>query len=132
MSIETLGRKWQKLLRLSDWDITVQIKEDIDFENIEEAAGGSFGTSWGCNFVTGNRKCSRIYIKKACSDVELYLLHELVHILCNPLDDVSIFMLDYIPNADIKPILNVQRVEALEEQVWSITKALYSIHKAQK
>jgi hypothetical protein len=131
MSIKTLCNKWQKLLRLQDWDITAEIKEDIDFENIENAAGGSSG-SWGCNFVSSDRKCSKIYLKKACPDVELYLVHEIVHILCNPLDDVSVFMIDYIPNVDVKSVLSIQRTEALEKTVWGITNALYSIHKAQK
>ena len=111
-------------MNLQDWDITVEIREDEDYETLEAEAGSKKGATAGFNYITSDRKCSRIYIKKSCPDYELYLIHELVHILLNPLDDAGIFVLEYIPSADIKAVLTIQINEALEKTNWGITKAL--------
>ena len=123
-SLNDLLKKWQKLLKLETWDITVELKEDKDYEEFEVAAGSEREKSVGFNLVCNDRKDSDISIKKSCINYELYLVHELVHILIDPLDAASVFMLEYIPSADVKAVLGIRRTEALEEINWNITKAL--------
>jgi hypothetical protein len=123
-SLNKLLKKWQRLLKLKSWDITVELKEDKEYEEFEVAAGCKRGTSSGLNLVCSDRKDSDIFVKKSCTNLELYLVHELVHILINPLDGASAFMLEYIPSADVRAILSIKLTDALEETNWNVAKAL--------
>ena len=87
MSIDALCRKWQKLLRLQDWDITARIFEDKEYESLEIGTDLKAGETMAVNAIDAFRKHSAIYMKKTNAELELYLLHELCHILLAPLDD---------------------------------------------
>ena len=132
MSIDALCRKWQKLLRLQDWDITARIFEDKEYESLEIGTDLKAGETMAVNAIDAFRKHSAIYMKKTNAELELYLLHELCHILLAPLDDLGIPVLAYISSLDARQHMTLAWTDALEESVWNMARALYSIHKAQK
>ena len=123
-SLNKLLKKWQKLLRLEDWDIKAEIVNDEDFEEMEVEVGYKKGELAAYNSLTSDIKWSKIYVKKSCSDYELYFVHEMAHILLNPLDDANTVILSGIPSEDIRKILVARSDEALEEAVWNTAKAL--------
>ena len=123
--------KWQKNLKLLDWGITAKVVDDTEYEILEVSAGVNKGESSGFNYVTADRCQSDIFIKKSCPDYELYLIHELVHILLNPLDDISVSMLNCIPNVTGDKLLSTQRTDALEKTNWNVTRALYNLNKGE-
>jgi hypothetical protein len=132
MSIKTLCARWQKLLRLQDWDIVFKVLDDKDYETREIGSGFKVGETGAVNAIDAFRKHSTIYLKKSNPEPELYLLHELCHILLAPLDDLGIPVLAYIPSLDTRQHMTLAWTDALEESVWNMARALYSIHKAQK
>lgn len=123
-SLSKLLKKWQRLLKLQDWDITVELCEDDDFEELEAGIGYKKGDLSAYNSLTSDRKSSKIYVKKACPDYELYLVHELSHILLDPLDNANTVIISEIPSEDIRKILVSRSGEALEESVWNTARAL--------
>jgi hypothetical protein len=102
--LNKLVRKWQKKLRLTDWEIVVswcteaqmaaRMAEDGDEEHPEKKAKISVALTdtsdpWQSNTSALEHRKTRILIKKGCysdaKEVESAIVHELLHTLIWPL-----------------------------------------------
>ena len=113
-NIETIVIKWQKILRLLDWDISVQIVENewrksgdvkIDIDN-----------KMAILLINKNPKCENL--------VEL-VIHELLHIRLWPMDQMIEELLDIVygkENSKQKDFGVSQFMGTLESTVQDLTK----------
>ena len=113
-NIETIVSKWQKILRLQDWDISVQIVENewrksgdvkIDIDN-----------KMAILLINKNPKCENL--------VEL-VIHELLHIRLWPMDQMIEELLDIVygkENSKQKDFGVSQFMGTLESTVQDLTK----------
>jgi hypothetical protein len=87
LNLNVLLKKWQAILRLQDWDITIKYKRHYDMD--DNKAGG---VSW-----IKRRKIARISVLDPIDigtgwnseDVEATVVHELLHIQFCMIDDFS-------------------------------------------
>lgn len=131
MKLTTILKRWQKRLRLEDWDLSVSVHNDAEYEALEVESGNKLGASAAFIYVYGDRKGAEVKVKESCEDPELYLIHELVHILLHPIDEYNTFMLGYIHAVETRQILTDRCSNAIEETNWSITRALYHTAKGE-
>jgi hypothetical protein len=96
--LEVKLQKWQKKLRLNDWKINVEFKNCADIWVKEDGEGGAVARNFcyipgkSCNIWILNEqsyKDQRKALDRRDPDVydpELFLVHELVHILWKPVE----------------------------------------------
>lgn len=107
MTIEELRERckvWQGRLRLSDWDVTVEIKRARDMQN-DDCAGEverilNVRRAWIVlrDLVDTRSECQDE------NDLEITLVHELIHLYTEPLD---------LPSTGLKHTAEEQMIDAL-------------------
>lgn len=131
--LEKLGREWQKILRLADYDISFEeIHEDRDFPKDSMAKGERL---FGCVNTWGDEETARVFVstRKRLKEFvgqdgieivnpESVLVHELVHVLLYDLVEAGKI---YKDNDELK-----ERI--LEDTTNKLTKILLSLRKEQK
>ena len=82
--LRKLCRQWQRILRLSDWEIDVEFKDDL----------GHPETKGGC-CLSPKFQEAEIDVKRGMDDkeVELTLVHELIHVRFpnHKVDDTTLY-----------------------------------------
>lgn len=84
-NLQKLLSKWQRKLRLSDWDITISYGNYQDLGDLDSVGRTCFDT---------NNQIARVWIlepslitNSSLSNIELTLIHELVHLVVDPAYD---------------------------------------------
>ena len=113
--IQKIVRKWQKILKLEDWDITVVTQRG------KKAAG-----FLGQNEITTERKVCRISLSiphkeshGEDADIETTIVHELIHIFFDPFYPVN-------------PKRDKEKVILVEHAVEAISLALVRLDRERK
>ena len=84
-NLQPLLRKWQKRLRLQDWDITAK----YDDERVLDGQVGltKFSSKYHHALIRILHPRDNFYTEPGTQNVELTLVHELVHLWITPLGD---------------------------------------------
>ena len=129
MDIQELCKYWQKELRLEDWDLSAKVLSDSAYELVEESEGIPKLSSAALNSISTDRKDAAIYIKESNTEKELYLLHELAHMLINSMDECNTHIIGHVPNTVLRRYMVSKSNEALEHSVWNVARALYNMKR---
>ena len=85
-ALAKLCAEWQKRLRLQDWDVLVSY---ISKEEKEKEEIGCAITEFHSQFKSVKIKVARpedVAQYDICTDIEVTLVHELLHLCCDPFD----------------------------------------------
>jgi len=131
MNLQALCKRWQKLFRLQDWDITVEVMGVVAYHKLEVSRGWEAGVSNAHNVINSDRKKAEIFVSIDAPDKKTSLAHELVHILVNPLHLSAKSTLDCVPSKDVSDIMATHIEEGLELVVYAVSRALLSAESAE-
>jgi len=121
---EQLLKYYQPLFRLQDWDITVTV---MDNDEYEQRHGTEFAETTGaCNEVITQTKRSHIcmrYEEQTQPFVE-NLIHELAHLMAQEQWYFINSHLDQIPNTEVRQLVKETHDNYLEVTVSNIVRAV--------
>lgn len=123
MDIQKALAEWQEALRLQDWDITAEILSNAEYEYRRKNSSESASV-----IIDRNRMMDApIIIKESSEDKEFSLVHELVHIILEPLNAAHYQAIDAIGSKEAKDILEGCREYELEIAVNKLTRAFLKV-----
>lgn len=103
-------REWQQKLNLQDWEITAEVTPPALYEYRRNDDGKD---SDGFNDIFRYYRKSVIDIREGIDD-DFILLHELAHIIVDPLDSGYDQAISMVPSEDARKVLRGNRRYALE------------------
>lgn len=93
-------KEWQEAMRLQDWDITAELLSNAEYEYRQKTASES-----ACVSIDRNRMMdAKILIKEDSEDKEFSLLHELGHIMHEPLYAAIDQLISMLPGKECQKI----------------------------
>lgn len=93
-------KEWQEAMRLQDWDITAELLSNAEYEYRRKTDSESASVS-----IDRNRMMdAKILIKEDSEDKEFSLLHELNHIMHEPLHAAIDQLISMLPGEECKKI----------------------------
>ena len=128
MNLIAQCKRWQKLLRLEDWDIELHIMDDDKYEDKEAELEFKRDTTQGLSEIYCDRKLARIYIRKSSDNQVDTLVHEIAHIFCRPIIDVINNYLPHLASIDLQHQFAKDAADSLEVIVHPITRAFLHIY----
>lgn len=122
--VEGLLAYYQKMFRLQDWDITVQVLDNTEY--LLAHGTDAHDTTGACNEVVTATKRSTISIRYEEQPTPLTenLIHELAHLMVQQEWWYVYKNSEYIPNAEQRALFNSTLDDLLELSVSNITRAL--------
>lgn len=128
--LEELIIKWQKILKLEDWDLEVELKCDKTYQEIEKVLGFKAGVTRGLNTSTEEQQHSLIILNlKGKKDLESYLVHELNHSILNEMAEFLYYLIEKMDNEEVESFLKERGDAILEKIVWKYTRILLELNK---
>jgi len=121
---EQLLKYYQPIFRLSDWDITVTVLDDTEYQNDH---GDEFAKNTSaCNYIVTETKNSRINLRFEPQPQSLAenLVHELVHLMVQEQWKFAHDSFELIDSDSARGVVNGRYDQLLETTVSNVTRAL--------
>lgn len=122
--VEGLLAYYQKIFRLQDWDISIQVLDNEEYLLLH--GQGAHDTTGACNEIITQTKRSTISIRYEEQPVPLSenLIHELAHLMVQQEWWYVYKSSDFIPSTEQRVLFNSTLDDLLELSVSNITRAL--------
>jgi hypothetical protein len=117
-----LCKKWQRTLRLEEWDISFFILDDKEM-NAEEV-NNDMDANETNGFIVSYfiNRCAKIYIRKNGPDVQRTIVHELTHLHLCEINELANEMIKHISSKDLQAQFEVMREAYNERAVYSLSR----------
>lgn len=120
--LKKLILKWKPILKLQDWDITVAIVDQSYIDEITQQEEIPYKAD-ALNKISSMKKACEILISSTPSeDIEKCLVHELVHVVVNSMDEEHRYAINCISDITLQNYCNNRRVGPLEQVVNDVTR----------
>lgn len=133
--LERLGREWQKRLALQDWVIRYEIvKADVLRGNLAECERHTVNKRWATIRVAPPESFGVTIIEPDKGDVEISLVHELLHLHLWPMRDAVLRLYDS-KNSLLAPLVDMAHAECMEAEeraVFHLSRALVALKRAKE
>jgi hypothetical protein len=103
-------KEWQEALSLQHWDIEARLLSEAEF-SLHALRRGAGYESQGVNSITPALQASVIAVSTASEDQERTLVHELVHIILEPMFEAAKLYIEHLPNPACLIGLNAVRAQ---------------------
>ena len=123
--IQWAMQQWQEVMRLQDWHIEIEMLSRAEFDyktKVTELA-------YGFNRFYRYQRSSYIIICSDSPDYEYTLVHELVHLLVDPLDCVLDQSITMAPGEPAQQLLKGSQIDKLECTVNHLTQAFIKVRR---
>lgn len=125
---EKMLLKFKKILRLNDWDITLEVLSDDLYQQVH-GKDFKYDTN-GCTEISHD-KTAKIYLKASLNADVMFttLLHECVHLVTHPYDQFVRETLKYVDSKTMAKKLKNDALWEMEILVATITSILKPLIK---
>ena len=127
--IDKLLAKYKKILRIEDWEITLNVMPDEEYQKVH-GKDFAYDTN-GCTEIHNDNSMATIYLKNSLSkeDTENTLLHECIHLVTHPYDSFVRETLKYVDSKRMGKKFQNDAMWAMEVQVSKFTTILRRLLK---
>lgn len=119
--------QYTKILRIEDWDITLTILSDAEYQK-QHGKDFSFDTN-GCTEIDEVNSTAKIYMKESLpiDEFKTTLLHECVHLVTHRYDSFVRKVISLIDSKKIKKQLTNESLWEMEIGVSKVTTILHRL-----
>jgi hypothetical protein len=127
MNAQLVLKKWVHRLELGNWEIDLQVLPPVEYEELEQIHGLAPGESQACVSPYSDRGEAMLALKIGSDRPELSIIHELLHLEQNGMNEVAEKMANAIDSKALAVSLTESYIDAHERCTHTLARSLFNM-----